>query len=269
MRDPDVVKPFHFDEHILPLEGKLLEHFARYTFWFGSLFCNRKEWRRIVLESYKRNLDLVSGFFTNMEERGYCNQSYEVFNPKYCPRHRVRIWADKKDTFDIEGRPVFLEDGKTEIPVHKNGDTFNLILFQHPQQDIIPGSRLNVFYQFQVTLSLGEAYATNPKFTRNVRKLNSSGFVDSPIPFWFGEPGRIYYRPGDAFGKELSQKILGVWDGGGRTHFYMSGTVYQNGDFLYNGKLDSTGTFPFYLREQKDREGDRETGLVPICGATV
>ncbi|MBS3071933.1 hypothetical protein J4408_03000 [Candidatus Pacearchaeota archaeon] len=274
--EPEVVEPFHFEDHVLNLEDKLLVDFfseGRFSKIMRKIFRSYQPYLDSFKERYRQQWNLASEFFHLLEKYQYCQQTYEVYDKgRYWEKHLLRLSADKRENFTITGKPEFLkseEKRTTKIPVEKFGDDFDLILHGHPQAEILPFSRLQVDYQFNITISLGERSLLGPDMTKKVHKTYKMNFRDKRVGTWYGRPGRIYFRPGDQFHDEIHNKLTGVWTNlKSRPELYLSGIIHQNGEFLYNGQIDSTGSFPFFIRG-KDNEDNSSLSVDPRVPETI
>jgi len=261
------VRPFVFEEHVLPLEGELLERFVD-TGMVSRVLSRvsrkahiaRKQDVDCLRRGYLAWWRATSKFFNKINEGKYCNCEY--FSPQKNLEwldHILKISGKKLEEFTICDIPSFEitpnGEKKTVIPIEKNGDQFDLFLFDHPQSREIPVyGRLELDYKFDLEISLGGLTS----ITRNVKNRAETHF---------GEPGKIYFRLGDKFYSEITEKVLGSLKtkhnrrGIYRPNFYMQGVISINGEFLYQGQIDSNGTFPFFLK--RDPEGDRGERTTP------
>lgn len=246
--DEKIVEPFVFEEHVLPLEGKMLKKFLR--------------WEWVDKERYEKMYSHVETFFDAISRVGYCKMNHEIWHPDYLNAHILRIYDQRLEKFTVNDRPQFLErDGSriTVIPVEKNGDEFNLKLEEHPQVEILPYGVLEVDYGFDVEISLGSrGHFSKVQCTKKVRKTEwNDSLMDRKTHYLFGEPGKIFYRPIDYFDARVDSCVMGecFYVRKKRNDLYIQGTIHHNGDFMYNGRIHSDGLWPFLIRKDKQDDG--------------
>jgi hypothetical protein len=274
---------FDFDKHILKLDKeKIKDRLKPQTvkrLWNKVVF--KQSFEELVDDKYgdiNTYYDQVKCFFDEMIEQRYCNIKYKVINNNFIFKsieHKVEISGSEKETFNLNGTAKFydIKDSKiTIIPVEKSGDTFDIILFKHPQIEIPTTGLIKLDYNFNTEFSMGEQ---SKGFLGA-----SSPFTDNPLltyffntntteKFWYGKPGEIYYRYRDGFFQEIKKAVFGAQlmrfpritsidertlekmldKNNKRDVFKMRGTLTLNGTDtpIYRGMIESSGAFPFFL----------------------
>lgn len=267
------LEPFVFEDHILKLDiDKLnkekLEKFDRGIF---SRFRKEKRneiigWNKLSAERYSEQYTFMENFFNHIKSQNL-SETYGISDSnRILPRFEILIKGEGIQTFDINGKPTFYyEDNdelrkKMKIPVSKNGDEFNLTIDAHPQIDFPIMGKIDVDYWFKAKMFLDKWSPRNEKeryeFTRDIDQIYESHIFSDlpPVNYFFGEPGRVFYRPGDAVCHQFFNFIFPGKRREKSEGFSLEGKIYINrAEFFYQGLIDSDGTFPFYLREDKGR----------------
>ena len=264
--------PFVFEEHILPLDRADVRNHI--TLWekLVWLFSTGEKGRldgldklvdsemtRLGEEKYKD----IKWFFEEMRAQKYCNVTYHSYRGKSgWEDHHVKIKGGGEEVFDANGVPTRLmsKDGvikSTILPVKKGSDEFNLTIYDWPQAEIPVYGQITVMYQFWTEFSLGRSSLV---FTKNPRETNKVDGAGINHHYWYGRPGQVHYRSSDGLYNELIDGIFGL--PGERKNFHMDGKIYVNrNNLLYPGKIESDGTFPFFIR--KDPDADKQKPTVP------
>lgn len=276
---------FDFDTHIQKLDKEVVREKLRksllrkvHSLRTGESLDEVTERRH---DELTQHFDIFRNFFTLMRDIGDCDVQYIHTVEDDWESHDVRIEGSDTKTFDITGLPKFGNDEARKImhlPVKYNDDEFMLTFFDHPQQHVPPPpfGKVEVMYEFATRFSLGShsKFQKDPlktwtvSNTTNYHPIRGNNYVTlfnllileraSEAPFggvtgferyWYGKEGKPVYRFQDALWGELANAIFGPWYHGERYNFKMQGIVHTNpGDsFLYQGKLESSGTFPFFL----------------------
>lgn len=274
--------PFVFEEHIFPLDREDVKNhitpWEKFVWLFstgekGSLDGLDKlvdsEMARLGQEKFEG----IRWFFEQMRAQKYCNATYHSYRDEDGREdHYVKIIGGGEEVFDANGVPSFLmsKDGiikSTILPVKKGSDEFNLTIYDWPKAAEIPVyGQITVMYQFHTEFRLG---SSSIGFTKNPREnsISNTEIFDvkyiPPTYRWYGKPGQLYYRAGDGLNKELIDGIFGHFASiSERKNFHMDGKIYVNKDtLLYPGKIESDGTFPFFIR--KDPDAGRQKPTVP------
>lgn len=258
---------FVFEDHVLRMSPELLKK-SKIGFFHRLItpkkklleeIANEEQGQQEELEKYDLFYDYFIWFFKKMQAQRYCESHYDVDHHRDSVGHYFRMFGSGTETFRVAGFPSFTANDKTKItriPVEKDGDDFNIILFDHPQtQEIVPFGKLTADYRFYTSIFLGMYEGGKPSgFTRNPHKdVEFIGFSTRMYEYLYGKPGQVYYRLGDRLGRQL----VCLHGERAMTHdtsmnFRMTGQVQLNGKFLYQGILDSDGTFPFFLNKDDD-----------------
>jgi len=285
---------FEFDKHVLRMDESIIREKLESKIVkraYNRLFHNEKLDDLVKSELGQLDFlyDIVQNFFDRMNSQKYCNIEYNISENDYFGyslKHNIEISGSRTETFNLNGHSDLykLQDGSkvTVIPVKKGIDMFNLIVFDHPKTKLPNIGTIDVYYNFQTSLSLGEIdkrrYAHN-HFTKNpllTSKEHSSEYTEY---YWYGKPGEIRYRHDDRFFKELEKSVLGIMylrfplnkniskellniildKNHARKKFDMLGSIslQENNKFIYQGIIESTGAFPFFL--WKDNDNEKET----------
>ncbi|MGV8141598.1 MAG: hypothetical protein ACP5NW_04125 [Candidatus Woesearchaeota archaeon] len=294
---------FDFDRHVLKLDKdtvkKSLKHkFGRRLFHKLLLKQSFEEFVEDEYETLNAYYSPIKTFFEEMNAQKYCNIKHIVKNDTLIWKgieHKLDISGSGMETFNLNGLARFhmIKDTKiTTIPVEKHEDEFYLILFGHPQIEIPTVGKIDVQYEFNTSLSLGEQYRS---------MIPSSPFVSNPMMidylhlggierYWYGKPGEVYFRHSDGFYWEIKKGVIGSesarlfmhdlddkelenmviqnkddYFSNKREKFKMSGTVTFNrsNTFIYQGMLESSGAFPFFIWKNDDDSLRRKYGIKP------
>jgi len=246
-----VVTDFVFDDHILRLEERDLIKVVKHNKRINSPIQ--------TVEEYNREFESFRQFFENLSVQEYCVAKYVISESAF-QRHNVIIQASNYEQFNINGSTMFEKDGEgksTHIPVTKGNNIFEIKIPSHPQTvEIDDVGKLSIDYTFKTEFSLGNSWKGKPvNFTKKVNKDYASSIfsVFSDEKLFFGEPGRVYFRPNDAIHEELREALLFKSEG----RFHMDGKIYIDDDFLYQGTINPRGTFPFFLRGNDENDEKR------------
>ena len=257
-----VSSPFVWRDHILPLGEKDLRKHTKKGF-FGGV---DKE----ALDQYNIWWRAFSEFFDEMQARDYCEQSYiELFDPTgRLISANLKIKGDKSESFYLDEEPVFGLDKKerkiTTFKVSKGSNEFELILHGHPSQEINTFEPLNVNYKFEVTIPIGDSDFIDKRVGN---RYHSAFFSDNST--YYGQVGKVYFRSGDKLFEDLLDKVMGHMTlFPQRRGLEISASVYNGQRHVYNGLISSTGSFPFFLHDEKDRQKERLISPPPVESGT-
>lgn len=279
--------PFTFNEHVFPIdEGMFKERIRRqYLKRAFAWMSSKTDLDGLVkqkLAELNNHYQKFSDFFERMQGQGYCTIDYSV-NNTLGESHTVTISGEKTDIFTLNGNAKNRQTAKREeeimVPVEKQGDEFCLVLYHQPTAPLPGFGEIMLHYTFKTSFSLGKRYNGHaqwgiPPFTKDLLETNYGYNYDKQdyIGAWCGEPGKVIYRFRDALFQELRDAIFAPLLPFGkdkREHFTMEGTLsLLTGQAFYQGLMESTGTFPFFIRKDEDDDDDSEKMHVPFSPPT-
>lgn len=264
--DEETISDFVFDEHVSRMDSQSVKKALMnrpLEKILGLIFeINLDKLTSKTANDLAQGFDTIRDFFLNMESQKYCQVKNIIkYSDGKIRSNNVNIYGTGMESFNINGTPEFhiSKDNlqkKTIIPVEKKGDEFNIIIYNHPSVEI-PSitEKIDIHYDFKTWFSLGDCYSD---FTKNPLKTQRD-LERSHTDYFFGEPGKLKYRMCDAFWKELNESIFGkmLYITQKRDRFNLSGKIYtMSKDLLYQGSMDSSGTFPFFIRKDSDDKAE-------------
>jgi hypothetical protein len=295
---------FEFDKHVLKMDKELVRNKLQVKIIRRALnnaLFDKEGFDRMIDEEYHSIngfYEHVKSFFNEMNEQKYCTLKYSIEQNKFFGKaieHKVEISGSGMETFNLNGITRFYtinNSSITTIPVEKGADTFDLILFSHPQIEIPTVGTINLIYDFNTSFSVGQEYNgvlrfASTAFDNNPLKRTQFYPLEGTKTFWYGKPGEVYYRYTDGFFEELKKSIFGailtrfprdepigenkledmLSADYKREKFKLQGTITfdRSNNFIYQGIIESSGAFPFFL--WKDDDGGRN-GRKPITEPT-
>jgi len=307
------INAFDFGKHILKIDKETIrKNLGSKTLrklFNGALF-NEEKFEKMVTEEYNHinwPYNNIKEFFDEMNEQRYCNIKYTITDHNSVVRgveHKVIISGAGIETFNLNGITNFhIVHGEkiAVIPVEKNEstaeDSFELIIFNHPQVEIPAVGTISIMYDFNTEFSVGEKYSGMLSISRD----SSTRFTNNILSginrdTWYGKPGEVYYRWGDGIYEELNKAIFGgLFDRypkerrldqdklermltkdtslffRGREKFKMQGTIHFNrsNEFIYQGIIESSGAFPFFLWKDEDKDDKKQHTLKPSPSSVI
>ena len=286
IRTESIRTPFNFEEHILKMDySPLIEKATRRR---NSLLLPRFIKKRLnekiedlkdLQEKTNQEYEFFSFFFRETERQDLCDVRLVETTSKFIRKIQSFEIEFKKlegiATFPVIGDPVFSRSEKrkinyTTIPIQEGERESSLLLFNHPQIDLRASSEIRVEYDFKAKVDLGAYFNGHPDFdfTTNPQKLNwVSHDFKHHYRFYYGKPGKVFYRIGDKLESEIFGAGIRINDycpGGPNPKSYdLGGRIYiqDSNQLYYNGPITSRGFFPFFIL---GKEGSEEkTKKVP------
>ena len=255
----EIVSEFDFDEHILKLDldeiRRREEELRRKNRGLSKILNSLRSTPNLDSinnfneDEYNEEFCLVRNFFQNMYMEKYCNSRYIIEKDTDKEIHKVRIYGTGVEDFELNGESDF-NMNFTRIPVEKNGQEFRLAVYAQPQTFLPPFGKINVEYRFETNFRLGyknEGECTT--FTDDVFETSSRGY--GRIHYYYGEPGKVYFRIRDALYNNMNNAIFGDYNNQ-RPNFHLQGRVYLDNKMIYQGEMESSGTFPFFIERDND-----------------
>ncbi|MFH0832088.1 MAG: hypothetical protein V1886_04465 [archaeon] len=261
-----------------PVRGKterMLKRFSFIPFARRSLENKIKEIDTLQMLSDKA-FHFWDWFFDEMKSQNLCRAKHNFYKEmdtiflKHEDSHQIGIEGESYIEFEINGKPEFSisDDGKgreTTIPILEGSQPENLILYDYPKTDLPPFGKIYVEYKFDTRFYLGDYTEGLPfSFTDNPLKNKES---DTEWRLFYGKPGCVYLRFDDRLEEELTKSVYPRHEEGKR--FEMEGKIYSGNELFYQGNIDCTGTFPFFITKGKKRQRDAVKNPVPAGGALV
>ncbi len=277
--------PFIFDEHIIRLDEKIIKDHLKKSFKNRFLEIFKKgrldEIVKQELANLNQGFDNLNWFFDEVSRQKYCNMNYEV-NHDRVESHKITFEADNIEMFKAAGKASFEEENNekiTVIPLKKENEEFNLIIYNHPQIEIPSSGEIEMHYKFNTYMTLCKhanwdtketyEFTNNPLDTFDI----NSGYSGIGYTYrLFGEPGKLYYRFGDALFQEYIKSVSTCWRyRRDEKRFKMQGKLYSNEALIYQGSMEcERACFPFFLRKDERRNKDnRAVQKVPIGGLNI
>lgn len=262
--------PFVFDEHISPITQEIIGNYLMSKHRIRALIPSQRRKLEERASDKVKNLskcfDITRWFFYEMTRQNYCNVEYSEES------HTIFISGFREEVFNINGKSNFKmsqDHRSTVIPVRKKDDEFNLEIFDISQRVDMPlFGNLRVFYEFNTEIYL------HGNFTKDPLKASRHDFdgdlsKTTTVRFTYGSPGELIYRYDDEFFSQVRRKITAPIFilNNKREGINLQGKVYIGNDFLYQGIINSDGTFPFFFRT--DQKKDRNYNPVPVPRESV
>ncbi len=271
-------KPFVFEDHIVrfihpkiaprkkianKLPNWLAENFSAY-FVAPLEVLQRKD---------DEHYNYAKDVFQLMISRGMVDIEYLPGN--YRP-DRIRITGSGLESFKMREDPRFKisEDRKSRecsLPVEVGSrEKDEIIIYDYPNHSV-PLSRflkLSLDYTFSTEINLGEESSYGDKrFTKDPdKRMEWDGGLSKYVGFYYGKSGKVSFRCHDAMSDELNATVLGTWvyPNIRRDRVKMQGKLYCEDNLIYQGNLNVTGSFPFYIDEDNsdNRVKEPEPDLV-------
>lgn len=228
------------------------------------------------------NYTFIEWFFGEMQRQNLCTAKYKISDNLLHSGpgndwHSVDIEGMGIYEFPINGKEAFSvsEDGKersTTIPVMEGSQECNLILFDFPLIELPIFGKLHVDYEFETYFNIGSYESDEPVlFTGN--PLETGNWLQDYSLCFYGKPGKLFYRAGDRLDEELQKGVTGVFSQlpRKRKNLNLQAKIYlDDGALFFQGNMECTGTFPFFIRRDKNRRRDSSPkGKKPVGDALV
>lgn len=251
--------PFVFEDHVLRMDYNGLEaRLEERRNLFTHLWVERKLSRlRELKKTSDKEYHFWRDFFARVNAQDLCTLTYTEFDEDRCQRPKLHFKGENVVSFDVIGKPYCKTDPKTgfkqtAIPVMMGTQREQIIIDDHVQKVWPLFEKIDIDYIFQFDISLGRPF----QFTQNPLITSTGDWFDKTEEhYFFGAPGRIYFRTNDAFTHQLFDNITArIKELDKKVPWSLSVSVYVNHELYYAGTMQNTGTFPFFIERDEDKK---------------
>lgn len=259
-------KPFVFEDHIVRFVDPRIDKRRKFAdslpdflaVHFRENFLKDIEARQ---EEDARHYDYAKNAFRDMIAQDRVNIEHKV---SLNNSHKLVLTGSGIETFKMREDPRYIisDDGKDKksflpVDIGKNENEITLYDYPRSRNALTRFSKVTLDYHFSTEISLGGEFSCDgQEFSKKPderRKWDGQKYVG----IYYGAPGKVSLRFRDAIFDELSKTVLGTWiyTAINRDKLSLWGVVKIQNEVIYQGNFRVTGSFPFYIDE--DRDGDR------------
>jgi hypothetical protein len=262
---------FVFEEHIIrfidPRIDKRKKIAERLPDFLGRRF--KTSFIQKIEAQQKENdkhYEKVLGVLRSIVSQGRVDISCEIGGNQ---AHKIIITGSGLETFKMREEPRYTisQDKKSKetvlpVSVGSREDEIRIYDYPSPSTPLNRFSKISLDYRFSTEISLGgncSSYGERRFSKKPEERVKYDGDLKSKLAYFFyGEPGKVAFRIGDAIHQELKDSVLGTWtyDNAPRDKIDIQAIVLCNDLVVYQGNIHVTGSFPFYI--DRDNEGDFE-----------
>lgn len=270
-------KPFVFENHIVrfvhpEIAGRQEKRSLISTMLSARLAQIYSDRYLAPLEAQQREDDqhreIAKKAFEDMLSQGRVDIEHKVFHNN---THKLILTGSGIENFVLRKKPKYdisqdRREKSTVLFVHMGSHEGEINLYDYPRSRESLGelSRITLDYSFSTEISLGGEFSCDGQTFTDSPNQRAEFYGNRSVGFFYGEPGKVAFRFGDAISNELQRTVLGTWiyKDAVRDKLKIEGEISLGDEVIYHGNFDVKGSFPFYIDE--DRSGDRAKTPEPV-----
>ncbi|MEK6910191.1 MAG: hypothetical protein AABW82_00275 [Nanoarchaeota archaeon] len=262
-------KPFVFEDHIIRFvhpEIAIRERKRKFRSELSTWLADRYAERKLnPLKNQQREDDqhyrLSKKAFDDMLSQGRVDIEHKIFHNN---THKLILTGSGIERLSLRKRPKYdispdRREKSTVLFVDMGNKEGEIKLYDYPRSRESLGelSRITIDYSFSTEISLGGELSCDGQTFTDSPNQRAEFYGNRSVGFFYGNPGKVFLRFGDATSNELQRAVLGTWiyNDVVRDKLKIEGEISLGDEVIYHGNFDTTGSFPFYIDE--DRSGDR------------
>jgi len=217
-----------------------------------------------------KEYDALEWFFNKIRTGKYCKVEYNENKENY-DAFALKIHGRGIEHFELNGETRFKLSSQegikhSYIPIMEGDVESEFEIYDYPKIEIPKKGKIFVDYSFSTKMNIGK-WDFNYHYTEDpfrINWFNPYKFNFEPeIHYFFGKPGKIYFRMGDAIHNEIIKGCVGniMTIPEKRENFNMEGKIYlsSNNELIYQGNFDNDGFFPFFILKDKDKNRGKKS----------
>lgn len=209
-------------------------------------------------EEDNRHYNIAKRAFEDMFSQGRVEIEHKRFANNV---HKLTLTGSGIQDFRLNDEPrYYISDDyrvkSSSLSVDMGSRKGEIIFHDYPSSKKSLGifSKITLDYHFSTEVSLGgDVSCEGQTFTDNPNQ-RAENLGNRRIGFFYGAPGKVLFRFGDAISNELQRAVLATWHYNDveRDKLRVWGEASLEDEVIYQGNFSVKGSFPFYIDEDRD-----------------